>query len=140
MEEMRQRCPRCRVLTTGSMNDLLEPSDLCEDCAAEDEEKTTLTAQGGGPQPSGDLTMAKQPTRPERWAEALDMAKQGVNELLELQAEYQDWQDNLPESFDMEPVGERLESVVGLDLKGAAAILKQAGEINLPLGFGRDDE
>jgi hypothetical protein len=84
--------------------------------------------------------MSKNLTRPERWALALAMAKQGVDELLELQSEYQDWQDNLPESFDMEPVGERLEAVVGLDLEGAENILKKAGEIDLPLGFGRDDE
>ena len=84
--------------------------------------------------------MAKQPTRPERWAEALATAKQGVSDLLELQTEYQDWQDNMPESFDMETVGERLEAVVGLDLGTAESILQKAGELALPLGFGRDDE
>lgn len=84
--------------------------------------------------------MAKQLTRPERWAEALTMAKRGITDLLKLQSEYQDWQDNLPESFDMEPVGERLEAVVGLDLGVAESILLKCGEISLPLGFGRDDE
>ena len=84
--------------------------------------------------------MPKNPTRPERWAEALAMAKQGVTDLLELQSEYQEWQDNLPESFDMEPVGERLEAVVGLELGMVESILQKCGEISLPLGFGRDDE
>ncbi len=84
--------------------------------------------------------MAKQLTRPERWAEALAQATNGVADLVELQTEYQDWQDNMTDSMDFEVVGERLEAVVGLDLGAVESILVKAGELKLPLGFGRDDE
>ena len=84
--------------------------------------------------------MPKQPTRPERWVEALDMAQQGMSNLLELQNEYQEWQDNMPDSLDFETIGERLEAVASLDLKLVGTILLKAGELKLPLGFGRDDE
>ncbi len=82
----------------------------------------------------------KNPTRPERWADAVALADEGLEALLVLQSEYQDWQDNLPESFDMEPVGERLDAVVSLDLKEAMATVQEATLISLPLGFGRDDD
>ncbi len=39
------RCPGCRALTTGSVNDFCEDSDLCYDCA-EAEEQSTSTAPG----------------------------------------------------------------------------------------------
>jgi len=62
-------------------------------------------------------------SRPQRWAEA-------VETLRELQAEYQDWLDNLPESLQASALAEKLEDVCSVDI--------DALDVELPLGFGRD--
>jgi hypothetical protein len=63
-------------------------------------------------------------TRPQRWLAA-------VAELVDLQAEYQDWFDNLPEFARNSPTGEALQAVCDLDLSELASV-------ELPRGFGRD--
>jgi hypothetical protein len=50
--------------------------------------------------------------------------------LRELQAEYQDWLDNLPESLQASALAEKLEDVCSVDI--------DALDVELPLGFGRD--
>ena len=62
-------------------------------------------------------------SRPQRWRDA-------VAELLELQADYQEWLDALPESLADTPTGDALRAVCELDLSGL--------EIDPPRGFGRD--
>ena len=62
-------------------------------------------------------------SRPQRWRDA-------VAELIELQADYQQWLDGLPESLADTPTAEALRAVCDLDLSGL--------EINPPRGFGRD--
>jgi hypothetical protein len=62
-------------------------------------------------------------SRPQRWQDA-------VAELLELQADYQQWLDSLPESLGESSTAEALRTVCDLDLSGL--------EVNLPRGFGRD--
>ena len=62
-------------------------------------------------------------SRPQRWAEA-------VETLRELQAEYQDWLDNLPESLQSSALAEKLEEVCNVDIDSL--------DIELPLGFDRD--
>jgi hypothetical protein len=62
-------------------------------------------------------------SRPQRWSEA-------VETLRELQAEYQDWLDNLPESLQASALAEKLEEVCALDIDSL--------DVGLPLGFGRD--
>ena len=62
-------------------------------------------------------------SRPQRWAEA-------VETLRELQAEYQDWLDNLPESLQSSALAEKLEEVCGVDIDSL--------DVELPLGFGLD--
>ena len=66
---------------------------------------------------------ARPKSRPARWAAALA-------ELQTLQAEYQDWRDQLPEALAGSRTAERLADVCGLDL--------DAIDIDLPRGFGRD--
>ena len=63
-------------------------------------------------------------SRPQRWADA-------VATLRELQAEYQEWLDNLPANLQDTPLYEKLEAVCALDLE-------ELETIELPLGFGRD--
>ena len=66
---------------------------------------------------------ADQRSRPQRWRDA-------VAELLELQADYQQWLDGLPESLADTPTADALRAVCDLDLSGL--------EIDPPRGFGRD--
>ena len=62
-------------------------------------------------------------SRPQRWRDA-------VAELLELQADYQQWLDELPESLADTPTADALRTVCDLDLSSL--------EIDPPRGFGRD--
>jgi hypothetical protein len=62
-------------------------------------------------------------SRPQRWEDAL-------NELRELQEEYQAWFDALPENLYGTALYEKLEEVCDLDLDEL--------DIELPRGFGRD--
>ncbi len=66
---------------------------------------------------------ADQRNRPHRWRDA-------VAELLELQADYQQWLDGLPENLADTPTADALRTVCDLDLSGL--------EIDPPRGFGRD--
>jgi len=62
-------------------------------------------------------------SRPQRWRDA-------VAELLELQADYQQWLDGLPESLADTPTADALRAVCDLDLFNL--------EVDPPRGFGRD--
>ena len=62
-------------------------------------------------------------SRPQRWRDA-------VAELIELQADYQQWLDGLPESLADTPMADALRAVCDLDLSSL--------EIDPPRGFGRD--
>ena len=62
-------------------------------------------------------------TRPQRWTAA-------VAELRTLQAEYEAWRDQLPESLEGSRTHELLEAVCDVDLDQL--------DVDLPRGFGRD--
>ena len=59
-----------------------------------------------------------------RWSDA-------VQELADLQAEYQAWLDSLPENLRSSAVAEQLEAICDLDLDALQ-------EVEPPRGFGRD--
>ena len=63
-------------------------------------------------------------SRSRRWTEA-------VQELADLQAEYQAWLDSLPENLRSSAVAEQLETICDLDLDALQ-------EVEPPRGFGRD--
>ena len=63
-------------------------------------------------------------SRPERWRDA-------VQTLVDLQAEYQDWLEGLPESLEGSAVAERLEAICGYDFGDLEGL-------EPPRGFGRD--
>jgi hypothetical protein len=62
-------------------------------------------------------------SRPQRWRDA-------VETLRELQEEYQEWLDNLPENLQSTALAEKLDEVCSLDLEQL--------DLDLPRGFGRD--
>lgn len=108
--------------------------------------------------------MAKrQPSRPKRWADAVASAREAfdavkekaddlataLGELHEVQGEYQEWRDNLPEGLDSTALAEKLDAVIELDIEGVTddpldswgtveEVIDNAEGIDLPLGFGRD--
>ncbi len=75
-------------------------------------------------------------SRPDRWRAAADIALNALEELRDLQEEYQEWLDGLPENLESSPLGEKLEAVCDLDLDVDA--VQEAADIELPLGYGRD--
>lgn len=80
----------------------------------------------------------KKQTRGARWTAAAGKAQEALQELVELQQEYESWKDNLPENLNDSPVGQKLEEVCGLDLQSALDTAEEAEGLDLPLGFGRD--
>lgn len=82
--------------------------------------------------------MAKRLSRATRWENAVATALHCLEELVELQQEYQEWMDNLPEGLESSPMGEKLQAVCDLDLEGTKTSVEEADGMDLPLGFGRD--
>lgn len=82
--------------------------------------------------------MAKKLSRAARWAAACTKAQDSLQELLDLQQEYSDWKDNLPENLQNSPVGEKLEAVCDLMIEDAKSTIDEAEGIDLPRGFGKD--
>lgn len=103
--------------------------------------------------------MARSPSRPQRWSTAIDQIKNALAEiedakstiegafedLRDLQGEYEDWRDGLPEVAQGTAVNDKLDAIVDLslepdrdDLDGIQNALDEAEGADLPLGFGRD--
>jgi hypothetical protein len=80
----------------------------------------------------------KKKSRIQRWQEAASEASNQINILLEIQGEYEDWKDSLPENLQSSALGEKLEEVCCIDLQWALDAIDEAGSVDLPLGFGRD--
>jgi len=110
------------------------------------------------------LKMAKEKSRTTRWREASTLASekagvvrdaaeeltQALSDLRDVQGEYEEWRDNLPENLQQSALGEKLNAIVDdLDLESAAddpladwssteEVIENAESADLPLGFGRD--
>jgi uncharacterized protein YhaN len=107
--------------------------------------------------------MAKQKSRTTRWMEAVaacrqqmdtiqgaaDDLVQALNDLHEVQAEYEDWQGNLPENLAQSALGEKLDAVMDIDIESVMneplenwgdleRAVDEAEGADLPIGFGRD--
>ncbi len=82
--------------------------------------------------------MAKQLSRPKRWQQAIERASEALEELLEIQSEYEDWFESMPEGLQTSATGEMLVELTYLDIDGAKSIVDEAEWANLPQGFGRD--
>jgi hypothetical protein len=77
-------------------------------------------------------------SRPARWADACDRARSAIEELIDLQSEYQEWLDTLPENLQDGATAEKLTEVADLDLESARDAIDEATSVDLPRGFGRD--
>lgn len=87
-------------------------------------------------------------SRPKRWNKAILAARHALSDvesaledLRELQGEYEEWRDNIPEGLEESPVVEKLDAVVEIDLEMDSWMedtLDELENVDLPLGFGRD--
>lgn len=84
------------------------------------------------------MARKKQPSRGDRWHDAAGRALAALNDLIEVQEEYQEWRDNLPENLQGSALGEKLNDVADMDLESARDTVEEAEAADLPLGFGRD--
>ena len=82
--------------------------------------------------------MSRGKSRTQRWADACAAAQSAIQDLVDLQQEYQEWLDNLPEGLDESPVADKLSEVCDLDIEGAQGMVAEFEGVDLPLGFGRD--
>jgi len=105
--------------------------------------------------------MTRQKSRPARWADActnlrtameeitsqLETVSDALAELKEIQGEYEDWFDNLPEGLQDGPTGALLAEITNLDIPEEATLdtlddintlTDEAEGMELPRGFGRD--
>ena len=117
--------------------------------------------------------MAKKKTRGQRFLDSISVAQENMDEvrqaveivkekfadvvlsfeaIKEVQEEYQEWLDGMPEGLDQSPTAERLEEVTNLDFESISEdaldfdsilsevddMLGEAEQVDLPLGFGRD--
>lgn len=104
--------------------------------------------------------MGKHLSRPKRWAAAAQAAQtaleklrgakdeleQACSDLRDIQSEFEDWKDSLPENLQNSPLGEKLQTVCdisipdedNIDLSEYESAIDEAESADLPLGFGRD--
>jgi len=84
------------------------------------------------------VSRKRRQSRAARWSEAVSKAVDGLQELVDLQEEYQNWLDNLPEGLQSSAVADKLQAVVDMDLQGAMDTVQEAEGADLPLGWGKD--
>jgi Protein of unknown function (DUF3102) len=77
-------------------------------------------------------------SRPARWAAAIASATDAIQELIDIQGEYRDWAENLPENLQDGATAEKLQAIADIDFDGIIDTLSEAESADLPLGFGRD--
>lgn len=82
--------------------------------------------------------MAKEKSKPVRWAEACEAATAAIDDLISLQEEYQEWLDNMPDGLQEGATHEKLEAVCDVDFQNLNDEIGVAFNMDLPLGFGRD--
>ena len=107
--------------------------------------------------------MAKKQSRSARWMTAVSEAKDefqrvqdassgladAMQAIKDVQDEYQDWLDNLPENLQNSALGEKLQAVCDIDIESLTddplsdwpqleSTLEEAEGVELPQGFGRD--
>lgn len=128
-------------------SDTLATMRLMQDIAARN-------AASGAPAlpaaPAKKKAKKRPPSRSQRWSDAASKAvaacadlEAALEELKEIQGEFSDWKDNLPENLASSALGEKLETVCGIDLEGCdvseiQSVVEEAEGADLPLGFGRD--
>jgi hypothetical protein len=74
-------------------------------------------------------------SRPKRWGDACSRASDGLGDLVDIQQEYNDWLENMPDSLKQGPTGQALEAIEALDIESAKDTVEEAEGVELPGGF-----
>lgn len=87
----------------------------------------------------------KRNSRTARWEDAAKRAviakeelESALEDLKEVQSEYESWKDNLPDNMQSSAVADKLETVCAIDFDIDFGPIDEAESADLPLGFGRD--
>lgn len=80
----------------------------------------------------------KQESRTKRWARLTALADEAISELVDVQQEYREWRDGIPENLEESPVVEKLDAVLEFELEEMQSQIQDMVMAELPLGFGRD--
>jgi hypothetical protein len=80
-------------------------------------------------------------SRPKRWRSACKRALKALNELYDLQGEYEKWQEHFPQTrykaFTRQE--EKLEAVTEVDVWDIIDAVEYCLNLDLPKGYGRDE-
>jgi len=85
-----------------------------------------------------DLAKKRPASRAARWADAAARAIEALEELQDIQGEYESWKESLPENLLGGAMAEKLEAATSVDVVDAIGIATEAQNLDLPRGFGRD--
>jgi hypothetical protein len=81
----------------------------------------------------------KPPSRATRWADAAADAVAALETLKAIQEdELEPWKDGLPENLQSSELGNKLDTICGIDISSALEAAEEAESADMPLGFGRD--
>lgn len=81
----------------------------------------------------------KPKSRAQRWSDAASAAISALEELRSIQEdELEPWKDGLPENLQQSTLGEKLDTICGIDIESALEAAQEAEGADMPLGFGRD--
>jgi hypothetical protein len=100
--------------------------------------RESMPVQAETPAVAPTAARPKARSRPDRFSDACSRAEAALEELVDLQGEYQEWRDNMPDNLDGSPTAEKLDAVCELDLEGAKSTIEEANGLDLPRGFGQD--
>lgn len=107
------------------------------------------------------MVKVRQQSRPKRWLAATNEARKALDaldaayselemalgSLKEVQDEYSDWKDNLPENLSSSNLSDKLETICNLDIPDDPRdtsysdlddLIGEAEGADMPMGFGRD--
>ncbi len=82
--------------------------------------------------------MTRTASRPARWNAAVSDAQDAIARLLEVQEEYLEWRNSIPENLEDTPVVEKLDVICELWIGAAQDLMNECEGLDFPLGFGND--
>jgi hypothetical protein len=77
-------------------------------------------------------------TKQQRWDAAVAAAMTALDELVEMQQDYQQIYENMNDSLQQTPYGQKLSEMENLDIQSLRDGLDELDGFELPKGFGRD--
>jgi hypothetical protein len=113
-----------------------DPGDVVVHDDAAQQPKGDDDGQSSAPAPAA--RRQRRLTRTKRWADACASAEAALQDLMEMQAEFEAWREALPENLSGSAIAEKLDAIGEIDIQAAIDLVEEASGIDLPLGYGRD--